>query len=219
MKKTLLFGVLLIFSFWIYFYFSFRKPDSTAVTSKFNQPLIAELDSMLVLDQKYRNQLDSFKRIYQNDSEQMHSFYRLMQQTDSSNLVRVKEILEEFGWPGPELIGPNGSTALFLVIQHSDQVTQERYLPLMRQAVKQGKAAATDLALLEDRILIGQGKKQIYGSQIGFNDKLNSYYILPLADPDNVDKMRLAVGLEPLADYASQFLINWNPQRYKLENK
>jgi hypothetical protein len=41
---------------------------------------------------------------------------------------------------------------LFLVIQHSDSTTQEKYLPLLKQAVKDNRAFGHDLALLEDRV-------------------------------------------------------------------
>ncbi len=36
----------------------------------------------------------------------------------------------------------------------------------MRKAVKNKKASASSLALLEDRVTLKQYKKQIYGSQI-----------------------------------------------------
>jgi len=48
----------------------------------------------------------------------------------------------------------------------------------MREAKKNGKAEGRDLALLEDRIAIGQGRRQIYGSQIGNDNDTKLYYIL-----------------------------------------
>jgi hypothetical protein len=76
----------------------------------------------------------------------------------------------------------------------------------MREAVKKGNALAGNLALMEDRSALEHGKKQIYGSQIGRDMKTGKYYIDPIEDEANVDKRRTAVGLGPLADYASQ----WN---------
>jgi hypothetical protein len=71
------------------------------------------------------------------------------------------------------------------------------------------------LALLEDRINLGNGKRQIYGSQIGTNPETKLNYVLPLEDPDNVDKRRAEVGLEPLADYVIYWKIIWNVKQYK----
>ena len=85
----------------------------------------------------------------------------------------------------------------------------------MREAVKKGTAAAGNLALLEDRVALGQGKKQIYGSQIGRDQDTKLYYVQPLSDPDNVDKRRAEVGLPPLADYVANWQIKWNVEQYK----
>lgn len=59
-----------------------------------------------------------------------------------------------------EVVGNKGSTTLFLVIQHADLGTQVKYLPMVREAVKQHKAQASNLALLEDRVALGQGKNK-----------------------------------------------------------
>ncbi len=59
-----------------------------------------------------------------------------------------------------------GADALFLVIQHANLKTQEEYLPVMRESVNNGQAAPQYLAMLEDKVLVKQGKKQMYGSQI-----------------------------------------------------
>jgi hypothetical protein len=132
---------------------------------------------------------------------------------DSVNLLKIKKIIDKYGWLGPETIGENGNATLFLVIQHADQKTQEKYLPIMRQAVKDKKALGSELALLEDRVALGQGKKQIYGSQIGGDP--GNYYVLPLEDPDNVDKRRAEVGLPPLYEYLKHYNIKWDVEQYK----
>ncbi len=41
------------------------------------------------------------------------------------------------------------------------------------------------------------------------------YYVQPLEDPDNVDKRRAQVGLQPLAEYVSQWQIKWDVEQYK----
>ena len=86
---------------------------------------------------------------------------------------------------------------------------------MMKEAVKNGSANSNSLALLEDRIALREGRKQIYGSQIGTNQITQTQYVLPLDDPDNVDKRRAAVGLENLAEYVKNWNINWNVEQYK----
>ncbi|MGE5437951.1 MAG: DUF6624 domain-containing protein [Syntrophothermus sp.] len=183
--------------------------------AKYDKKLKAILDSVYSKDQKYRAHIHEIINTYGPNSNEVKVQNQVILKTDSANLIIVKEILDKRGWVGRDIVGRNGSNALFLVMQHSDLKTQERYLPMMQEAVKKGNLDRTNLALLEDRILIGQGKKQIYGSQIGINQETKKYYILPLEDPDNVDKRREEIGLGKLQNYVSQWGIIWDVEEYK----
>ena len=167
------------------------------------------------LDQHYRNQIDFIETKYGRESKELKTLYNDMDLADSTNLIQVESILKKYGWLGSDKIGSQANSTLFMVIQHSGLSTQEKYLPLIRDAVKNGNAKAKSLALLEDRVAIFQGKMQNYGSQIFWSKVTNKYFILPLADPDNVDKRRAEVGLQPLSEYVSNWNIKWNAEEYK----
>jgi hypothetical protein len=179
-----------------------------------NRQLAQQLDSILDEDQNWRLQIEVIEKKFGGNSKQMDSLWRIISDKDKSNLKLVTAIIDKHGWLGPDSIGDNGSSALFLVIQHSDLKTQQKYLPLMREAVKNKNAAATSLALLEDRVALGEGRKQIYGSQISI-DNNGKYYVRELEDPDNVDKRRAEVGLGSLAEYVSHWNIKWDVEEYK----
>ena len=167
-------------------------------------------------DERYRNQMEETRRQYGGDSKEWKALMKKMQTADSINLLKVTAIIDRYGWLGPDSIGSDGNTTLFMVIQHSNQPTQEKYLPLMREAVKNGRARAKELALLEDRVALEEGKKQIYGSQLRWDAKTNVYAVAPLEDPVNVDKRRAAMGLGPLADYTMECCrLVWNPYGLK----
>lgn len=189
------------------------KENKDKAEEHLNKPLVHILDTIYTEDQKYRMQMDDVGKKYGWNSEQMKALWKTANEKDAINLNKVISILDKYGWLGPEEIGQQGNTTIFLVIQHSDQKTQEKYLPMMRDAVKNKKASASSLALLEDRVALGQGKKQIYGSQV--SGISGQYYLLPLEDPDNVDKRRAEVGLPPLADYVKQWQIKWDVEAYK----
>lgn len=191
------------------------KQNQEKAEASLNKPLVAKLGDIYNEDQKYRKQIDGIEKKYGADSKEMKEHWLLINKKDSLNLIEVKAVLDKYGWAGPDVVGGQGSTTLFLVIQHADQVTQEKYLPMMRDAVKNGKANAGSLALLEDRVALRQGKRQIYGSQIGRNQETKAYYVSPLEDPDNVDKRRAEVGLPPLAEYVSNWQIKWDVEQYK----
>jgi len=177
--------------------------------------VINQLLSIDELDQKYRNQVEEVQTKYGGDSKELKVLFRKMKEADSLNLIQVEGIISKYGWLSYNTIGNQGNTTLFMVIQHSDLKTQEKYLPIMREAVKNGKAKPHSLALLEDRVALLQGKKQIYGSQVSWNMKTNAAFVAPLYDPNNVDKRRAEVGLPPLAEYLAEMEIKWNVEQYK----
>jgi hypothetical protein len=143
----------------------------------------------------------------------MRELWKTIIYYDSVNLIKVTDIIDKYGWVGPDVVGGRGSSAIFLVIQHSDIKVQDKYLPMMREAVKNKKAQPSSLALLEDRVALRHGKKQIYGSQV--NCDKDGCWVSPLEDPDNVDKRRAEVGLGPLADYVKKWDIKWDAEEYK----
>jgi hypothetical protein len=188
---------------------------SFSQNSSYDRQLVSQLDSIFIEDQEYRTQLDEIEKMYGVHSEQMKAQWQAIHEKDSINLIKVKTILDTRGWLGADVVGEQGNSTLFLVIQHSDIATQEKYLPMMREAVKKGNARPRSLALLEDRVALRQGKLQIYGSQIGRDPQTLLYYVSPLEDPDNVDKRRYEVGLQPLAEYVKMWQITWDVQQYK----
>jgi hypothetical protein len=149
------------------------RASKEKVEVNLNKPLATILDSVFYYDQNYRQQIGAIEKKYGKDSPELKTHFRLILEKDSINLLIVKKVLDEHGWLGADSIGEKGNTALFLVIQHADIQTQEKYLPMMREAVKKGNANPSSLALLEDRVALRQGKKQIYGSQIGLDLSYN----------------------------------------------
>ncbi len=190
------------------------KQNKDKAEANLNKPLVAILDTIFMEDQGGRMKIEDVEKKHGRESKEMKELWASIGIKDSINLLKVKKILDQYGWPGPDVVGGKGSQTIFLVIQHSDIETQQKYLPVMREAVKQKKASPSALALLEDRVALGTGKKQVYGSQIG-RDKDGKYYISPLEDPDNVDKRREEVGLGSLADYVRNWQINWDAAAYK----
>jgi hypothetical protein len=116
---------------------------------------------------------------------------------DAANRRRLKEIIQEHGWPGRSLVRADGANAAWLVVQHSDAdiAFQKECLALM-EAAPQGEVSLHEVAYLTDRVLVNEGKKQRYGTQMGMN-----FEPRPIEDPDNVDKRRAEIGLPPLAEY------------------
>jgi hypothetical protein len=183
-------------------------------SSKLDKPLAAKLDSIYQEDQAPRYKyMDAVKN--KEKASTIDSLRKIVTQKDQKNLLKIKEILDQYGWLSPEQVGMNASQALFLVIQHADLATQLTYLPMIRRAEKNGKILSSNLAILEDRINMRQGKKQVYGSQ-SFSDKTTGMlYIYPIAEPDELEKKRKSMGLIPMKEYAKLLQIEWDLNTYK----
>ncbi|MCV9930477.1 hypothetical protein OIU83_22645 [Flavobacterium sp. LS1R49] len=187
------------------------------IETNYDKPLQKELIAIYEDDQNIRKEFMTIYRRPNYDKKKIDSIGKIINYKDSLNLIKISEILDKKGWIGENVIGSQANQTLFLVIQHSDLKTQQKYLPMMRDAVKKGNAKASSLALLEDRIALREGRKQIYGSQLAKNPATNKQYISPLEDPDNVDKRRAEVGLGTIAEYAQKWGIVWDVEAYKKE--
>lgn len=185
--------------------------------ANYDKPLQEELLSIFEEDQNIRKVFMTIYKSPNYDKKKIDSIGKIINYKDSLNLIKISKILDEKGWIGENVVGSQANQTLFLVIQHSDLETQQKYLPMMRDAVKKRNAKASSLALLEDRIALREGRKQIYGSQLAKNPATNKQYISPLEDPDNVDKRRAEVGLGTIAEYAQKWGIVWDVEAYKKE--
>jgi hypothetical protein len=178
--------------------------------TKVNLPLKHELDSIYVLDQKYRellsvkldsNKVDSLTKIYSVNKENLTNYiWKLQTEADSSNVKRVVEIIKQYGYPGKTLVGEPTNEAVFYVIQHSTVI--DKYLPLIEKAAKEKQLPFHLYAMMKDRSLMYNKKEQIWGTQAKGMNVVNketgkpkwAFFIWPITDPDNVNKRRKDAG-------------------------
>jgi hypothetical protein len=142
------------------------KENKAKAEANFIKPVVAILDTVYQDDQKTRQGIVPLIQKEGMQSPAVQEKLKQMQYYDSINLLKVEKILDEYGWLGFDKVGRMGALTLFLVIQHSPLRVQEKYLPMMREAVKNKQAFAGNLALLEDRVALQEGRKQIYGQSI-----------------------------------------------------
>jgi hypothetical protein len=146
---------------------------------------------------------DRDQKVRKGDSVQFRGY------VDSTNLAFVIALIEKYGWVGKSLVGNRGNYAIWLIIQHAGLERQEKYLPLMKASVEKGESRPVDLAYLEDRVLMRQGKKQIYGTQISNNPKTGAQELWPIEDEKNVNTRRSKLELEPMEEYARYFGVDY----------
>jgi len=178
-----------------------------------NQTLKQELAAMRRTDQVIRLKMDSVEKKAGMDALIASPLAVEMRETDKRNQARLITIINQYGWPGRSLVGKAGATTAFLIIQHADAEMQQKYLPLVQKAAAQGELEKSAAALLQDRVLMGQGKPQLYGSQLAPNAETKKYEFYTIEDEAHVDERRASVGLGPLAEYAKLFGLEYTPKK------
>jgi hypothetical protein len=173
--------------------------------ASYNKPLKQQLDSIYALDQGGRVKYDAVAKQYGEKSAEMTALWKEIEANDQRNLQTIKQLLDTHGWPRKVEVGSMGTQTVFLVVQHSDPATLEKYLPMAKQATDRGDLAQSAYALMQDRLLMWQGKPQLYGSQLTTDQKTGKMVFHPIADEAHVDERRAAIGMEPLASYAKRF--------------
>ena len=168
-----------------------------------------ELLKRVEQDQAIRNELIS-KGVEHPDK----AILARMKAIDSANTKRVGAIVRQYGWPTPELVGRDGAEAAFLLVQHADLAFQKEMLPLVEKAYRSGGLSGQSYALLLDRVLVGEGKPQVYGTQAKrFEEwKGREPALEPIEDEANVDRRRAEVGLFPLSEYREMLRRFYFPQ-------
>lgn len=189
-----------------------------AQDNRVNQRLRNELLKMQKEDQKYRGKVGEVEKMKLAPDEmqkRVSAMWEKQAKIDKRNIKRLAEIIEKHGWPGRSMVGKEGALTAFLVVQHAELDYQKKYFPLLKEAVSKGEADPDDAALLEDRILMREGKKQIYGTQLHFNEATKKLELWPIEDEEGVDARRRSVGLEPLAEYMKRFGVEYKPAKNK----
>ena len=192
-----------------------------------NVALKKELDSLFAADQQYRDILmakdlggkgDSLSQALNVPRAQLPEHLgRETMRIDASNLRRIEQIIGQYGYPGKTLVGEPTNVAAFYIIQHSPKIKQ--YIPLIEAAARQGEIPFDEYGKMQDRMLMQEGKEQIYGTQarnfgkVAKDGKLQQspMFIWPIKDPKNVNQRRKEAGFtDTVEEYARRGGVEYN---------
>lgn len=164
-----------------------------------NEALSQELVALAKGDSSVRDELVA------DGSLGSFGYHPRMEAVHKANAVRLTAIIEQFGWPGKSLVGEKGAWAAWLIAQHAigDPPFMRRCLYLLSQAASDGEVDLWQVAMLEDRIRMYEGKPQVYGTQFetNRNGELQPYQI---ENPESVNERRLAAGLNTIEERTAE---------------
>lgn len=155
-----------------------------------------------------------FEKIMNSKSPKLIEMKRKLQQHDSLKLSMMCKILDEKGWQGYLIQDVSKEKSLYSVLSTADLETQEKYFPLLEQAVAEGKTMPQYLASLTDIINLKKGEKQVYGTQMAFNNITNTFYVRPLLEPNLVDEKRSKMELPPMKSTLKIQKLEWDVTTY-----
>jgi hypothetical protein len=160
-----------------------------------NEKLRTELLEMVKRDQAARDECAKGTA-----DEQIKCIVRTAQEIDAPNTKRIEQILNTSGFPTAKTVGVDGVKAYFLILQHSDSVPLRlRCRKGIERAWKDRVLSPSEYTGFIDRLLVKQGKAQIYGSN--FDSRDGKLVMSRTIDLKNLDKRRKNAGLPSIAEY------------------
>lgn len=168
---------------------------SIVSAQELNTALREELLAMEKADQEARKKCSNGTA-----DEQINCLEKIDQTIDTPNTKRLEEIFKKYGFPTVKLVGKDGFQAFLLLLQHStSDRLREKSLKPIEKAFKRREITPLEYANFTDRLLLRQGKPQIYGS--GFETKDGKLVMNKTKDIKNLDRRRKKIGLPPIAEY------------------
>lgn len=112
---------------------------------------------------------------------------------DKANQTRLIQIVNKYGWPTISMVGAEASNAAWLLVQHAPDLRfMELCLELM-ESLPGGEINPINIAYLKDRVLMMNGKPQIYSTQ--FHGTGKNIHVAPIEDIEHVNERITSVGL------------------------
>ena len=172
-----------------------------------NKDKFVYVGSVDIIEVDCSNKHQILSEVYESD-QRIRKANKLIKyaKEDHRNQELVISIIEKCGMPTLNEVTQKHMTAIWLGLQHSTKKHRKKYFPQIEEAVKNGDLSKQQYALMKDRILMDEGKPQIYGSQIK-NGKLYK-----LENPETVNERRKEMGMGTIEDYLrTHFNIEFNP--------
>lgn len=173
-----------------------------SLSAQQNIRLVSQLDSMKLVDQKWRGLLRKIDNSEIGDADK-DLVIKQMKKVDSTNHFLLSDIFEKYGYPSITIVGKEGAHNFWLLIQHQDNYPkfQMKVLEAMESKIQGNAKMKMDYAYLMDRVKLNSGEKQVFGTQMMLNGDKSSYIPKPLVDSSAVNERRAKHFLPPIEKY------------------
>jgi rubrerythrin len=184
-----------------------------------NKPFARELFRMIIKDQgfMYVGNIER-KKYMQNggyfSTAAIYPILAMEEKNHKENNEKLFELLDKNGWPTASNVTEYAAAGAALIINHTNYEIRSKYFPMLEKAFKEGEAQPLRYAKMRDRLLVEEGKEQLFGTQWKFENSKRLPH--PIKEPEHVDQRRAEIGLGPLSIYLKErFDIEWNIEQKK----
>ncbi len=187
-----------------------------------NKPFAKALFRMIIKDQglMYAGNIERRKYLQNGgyfSTPAIFPILALEEKNHKENERRLLELLDRYGWPTATEVTEYAAAGAALIINHATHELRSKYFPMLEEAFKKGEAQPLRYAKMRDRLLVEEGKNQLYGTQIKLENLIREPY--PMEEPEYVDKRRAEIGLGPLRPYLkARFDIDWQVAQKKSDD-
>lgn len=163
---------------------TYSRPDIRTLLGELIQP-----------DQSLRAALSDARK--KGDTAAVDKLKEQIAASDQEGLRKIKQVFDDVGFPTREMVGIDGVSTAFLLVQHADEDPdfQKRALQLATPLLETRGMSRRQYAMLADRVALASGGPQLYGTQMTL--KNGTYVLQPTTDMDGLDKRRLSMALGP----------------------
>ena len=184
-----------------------------------NKPFARQLFRMIIKDQgfMYAGNIER-KKYMQNggyfSTPAIYPILAMEEKNHKENTEKLLKLLDKNGWPTASHVTEYAAAGAALIINHTNYEIRSKYFPMLEKAFKEGEAQPLRYAKMRDRLLVEEGKKQLFGTQWKFENSKRLPH--PIKEPEHVDKRRSEIGLGPLSIYLKErFDIEWDIEQKK----
>lgn len=188
------------------------------LNAKYNNPYkdieyAKALWRLCAYDQAYFDEIGIAGRKIGMRSSVASALWKLKFMVQEKSQKELEQLVAKKGWPKINEVGREAAMAAYLVAIHTNDGSQKKYLPMIRQSCEENELPWQRYANIYDRCLYNENKPQKYGTHTRFNELTKSEELYPLEDATKVDEWRKELGLEPLAEYLARFNIKYQPDK------
>jgi hypothetical protein len=133
-------------------------------------------------------------------SSVVEAIWKLKFIVQKRNQLELEALVAQKGWPRVGQVGSEAAMAAYLVVMHSSDGLQRKYLDTVKAICEAGELPWVRYANMFDRSRFNDNLPQRFGTHTRYNEQSKSEELYPLEDESRVNEWRKEIGLPPLQE-------------------